>query len=376
MKYHKKYFIWNKISDFTRGSSQNIQLLSPGITIQNVETGTGIFFSRLLDSREKQTIYHRILVEGEEINEATVHIRVYASESSKIKVKGEMMEIGEILTDSSISCEEKQELFSPFCQKVMAGPKDLLLHEVTGRYLWLQVSLIGQGYILPKITKIKVIFPKDSWIKYLPDLYQEDTVGSSFVERYLGMFQSLYEDLTEQIENVPRYLNPEAAQGEFLEWLATWISLEDVHLWKEEQLRYLLKHSIELYRKRGTVAYLLEMVKLYTGKVPYLVEHHKMIPYQENQKYSHHLLNLYGDNPYIFTLIVHVDRQMNNKEYQILTKIVEESKPVHMECKIVVLQPYIFLDRYSYLGVNSVLGNYGSVVLDGQSSIPFAVLRD
>ena len=84
MRQPVKYFVFNKRSDFVRGSHYNISLLSPGITIEDSKSGVGDFFSRILDAREKQMPFHRILVEGESISEATARIWVYTSESRKI----------------------------------------------------------------------------------------------------------------------------------------------------------------------------------------------------------------------------------------------------------------------------------------------------
>jgi hypothetical protein len=58
-------------------------------------------------------------------------------------------------------------------------------------------------------------------------------------------------------------------------------------------------------------------------------------------------------------------------EHKTLLKIIESAKPAHVEANVVVLKPYIFLDKYSYLGMNSVLGRYRPANLDGFSAVPF-----
>lgn len=376
MKQPIKYFMFNKTSDYAKGSYANLRLLSPGIAIEDAESGIGSFYSHLLDAREKQMQYHRLLVEGENINESTVRFWIYASESRKVQIGEEYRDIADLLRDESVPEQRKQEILKPFLKKVVANPGDTLLHEVEGRYLWFRIRLTPQRKFLPTVTKIKIVFPKNTWLKYLPDVYQDDAASASFVERYLGMFQSLYQDMSRQIEGIPAYLDPDAANGPFLEWLASWLSIEDTYLWKEEQLRYLIKHGMELYKKRGTVEYMCELIRLYTGRMPYIVEHHELETFQNPLGYAERLHSLYGENGYIFTVIVDMGGQNSNKQYNILMRIVERAKPAHMESNIVVLEPYIFLDRYSYVGINSVLGNYGAVVLDGQYSIPMTALLE
>jgi hypothetical protein len=86
------------------------------------------------------------------------------------------------------------------------------------------------------------------------------------------------------------------------------------------------------------------------------------------------ITELYGENRYIFTVIIGLGAINNNDEYKILTKIIENAKPAHMEGNVVVLEPYIFLNKHSYLGINSVLGQYQNLVLDGQAAIAFTTI--
>jgi len=52
------------------------------------------------------------------------------------------------------------------------------------------------------------------------------------------------------------------------------------------------------------------------------------------------------------------------------------AKPAHMECRIVALKPYIFLGQHSYLGINSVLGQYKAFQLDGLCAVPFSIVAE
>lgn len=376
MRNPTKYFIWNKPSDFKRGSHYNIEFLASGIKLADGAKEQGYYFSRLLDSREKQMQWHRLLMEGNTVSESSVRVWIYTSEQPVIHCGEKEWDLAALLEDSQISEQVKQDILAPYCVRILDNPKDCLLHDVQGRFLWFCIRFVTQSGTIPSITKIKIIFPKNTWLQYLPDIYQENKESASFVERYLGMFQSLYQDMTASIWRVPQYLDVDVASGAFLEWLTSWISIEDSYLWKEEQLRYLLQHGMELYQKRGTVAYLEEMIKLYTGRQPYIIEQHDLEAFLGQSGYAEKLRILYGADSYIFTVIVDREGQISNREYQVLTKIIEQAKPAHMESNIIVLEPYIFLDQHSYLGINSVLGRYGAFVLDGQASIPFTALTE
>ena len=359
-----------------RGSHYNMDASTFGLQLANIQQEEGYYYSRLLDTREKQMQWHRLLVEGDTISESAVRFWIYTSESPTVCYGDTELDLETLLTDETMPVQEKQNLFQPYCVRMIDNPKDCLLHDVQGRYLWFCIRFVAQSGHSPSIKKMKWIFPKNTWLQYLPDIYQENRESASFVERYLGMFQSLYQDMTAAIWNVPQYLDADVVTGAFLEWLTSWISVEDSYLWNEEQLRYLLQHGIELYHKRGTVQYLEEMVRLYTGRTPFIVEQHDLEGYLNQSSYAEQLRILYGADSYTFTVIVDCEKQMSNRDYKVLTKIVEQAKPAHMESNIIVLEPYIFLDQHSYLGINSVLSRYGTLVLDGQASIPFAALSE
>lgn len=374
-----KYFVFNKNLDFTRGGKTNIKLIddaevNTGIEIDDLSKGTGYFMSRVLDSREKNTKWHRMVVEGDTISEASVQFTIYVSEESYLVYKGKVVEIEDMIQDKLLTIEEKRRIFSDYKVKEYKDPKDVLMHSIEGRYLWFDIKLVAQGNISPVINKIKVYFPKETWLSYLPEIYQQDEKSASFIERFLGMFQSIYDDMTSEIETISKYFDPDSVTGEFVEWLGTWLAIEDGFIWDEEQMKYLVKNGVKLYKMRGTIEYLKEMVKLYTKKEPYIVEYHKIQPYINNKSFHDRIAGLYSDNNYVFSIIIDVEKQISNKEYQILTRIINHAKPAHVGCNVIVLERYIFLDKHSYLGINTVLGNYNAFVLDGQSSIPFTTI--
>lgn len=370
-----KYFVFNKDSDFLRGSGENIAFLSPGIRLKDAKTPRGVFFSRLLDSRERKTKWHRLLVERTSVTEASVKFLFYTSEVRHLSHEGRSYDIGEMLADNSIDAQTKQQMFQPYLAQTLKDPEDALLFQAEGRYLWFQAELAAQGSLSPEIYRIKIYFPKNTWMQYLPEVYQANLRSASFVERFLGIYQSLYQDMTMQIEAAARYFDPDSVEEEVLRWLSGWLSIDDSYVWTEDRLRYLVKNAMELYGIRGTVEYLEKIIRLYTGKKPYIVEHHQLEPFLKQEDGRAELITeLYGDNKYIFTVIVETAAIIGNKEYKILTKIIENAKPAHMECNVVVLEPFIFLNKHSYLGINSVLGQYQNLVLDGQAAIAFTTI--
>jgi phage tail-like protein len=314
------------------------------------------------------------LVERTSVTEASVKFHFYTSDSRYIGHEGKSYDIGEMLADNSMAFSLKQQLFKPYLVQTFQDPEDALLFQVEGRYLWFQAELLAQGDISPEIHRIKIYFPKNTWIGYLPEVYQINPKSASFVERFLGIYQVLYQDMTQSIETVAKYFDPDSVDEEILRWLSGWLSIDDSYVWSEEQLRYLVKNAMTLYSIRGTTQYLKKIIQLYTGKNPFIVEHHQIEPFLTDTPQAELIVQLYGDNTYIFTVILGLDAVIGINEYKILTKIIENAKPAHMECNLVVLEPFLFLNKHSYLGINSVLGQYQNLILDGQAAISFTTI--
>ena len=367
------YFVCNKPADYRRGWGDNIRCL--GGTIRADDPGRpGIFWSRLMDSREKETVWHRLTMDCGSLGEASVRFALYCAETRTVPFRGEERDLGELLGDPGLTDGDRREISASFLRRTALSPRDILLHDLTGRYLWFRAELLPQGGQSPEVGNLTIRFPKETWLRYLPEVYQAEAAGRSFTERFLGIFQSLYDDLDQDIRQAARYFDPDAVGGEYLEWLARWLDVEDGYLWPEEKLRTLVRRGMALYRIRGTRQGAVEMVKLYTGREPWVVEYSDVEPFLTDAGRSALLKELYGQSPYMVTMILEGDALESSEAYKALLRIIDNAKPAWVEVNLVVLTPYLFLDQYSYLGINSTLNRYRPLNLDGSSALPFTRL--
>lgn len=374
MYHSQKHFLFYKKSDFEQGYGENIEILKTGIRLKHPEKRYGIYFSKILDTKENSTIWDRFRADLKNSKEGSIYIRFYCSENSILIKQKQAFTLEEIIYNSAISIQEKLEWMKPYLVKEIYTKEDILLHEIIGRFLWIVIELRSQGEDLPEIRSMQIIFPKKTWISYLPEIYEQNSKSASFVERFLGIFKSMYDELLQEIEHVSFYLDPEVTSESFLFWLSEWFALENVYLWKEEQLRYLLKNVVRMYKKRGTVSYLKELLTLYTDSVPYIVEHHQLEQFVNDPKKEERNRKLYGNSSYEFTIMIYAEK--TQIDYRAVTKIVENAAPANMAARIILLKPYIFLDNYTYLGINSVLNHYRELQLDGLSAVSFTTLKE
>jgi len=368
-----KYFVFNKALDFNRCLLHNMRYADGRLKVvtQNREHSS-YMVSRILDSREMDMQWHQFLCRMRNEGNTAVQIAVYTANFLVRRIGGREENLEHLLFDTKISLQEKKSLLRPYLQKTVRNTDDILLHDITGRYLWFILETTLQEGQNLEIEKIRIFFPGQSWNLYLPEIYQEQD-SDGFFERFLAVFQTMHESLNREIEQLPYHMDVDCADREFLEWLAKWLGLAESYMWTERQLRRLLKQAVSLYQMRGTKRAVTEFVKLYTdSEKVYVVEKFQIWEKGEGDL----LTRLYGNDPYRFQVIVLEQDVPTVREYQTLLKIIKEVKPAYMEAELIVLKPYLFLGQHTYLGMNSILGRYQYLSLDGASRMSFTVLGD
>lgn len=170
----------------------------------------GWFFSRVLDSREREMIWHRLRVE-QPGHTGGWTMRLYSSDSRVITWENGSQPVDELIADTDVPLEEKKRRMQACQSRYIKGDVDVLLFDVRGRYLWFLLETDGVAGEFEGISGIRIDFPKESWVSWLPEVYQGAGKSRDFLERYLGIFQSFYEEMTEQIERSPEMFDPDCA---------------------------------------------------------------------------------------------------------------------------------------------------------------------
>lgn len=369
-----KYFIFNKTSDYTRGYTEHLQVSALGLKSDSGFFGRAAFFSRVLDSGTEGTVWHRMTGKFRKESPAAIRMSFYTSDEIVFANGEKTIDLRDWMKSEQLSVAEKKERLKPFLRKETAFGTDVLLHSMEGRYLWFLLEIYPQTQEAVELGEFLISFPAQSWTRYLPEVYQREMGNNSFLDRYLSIFQSLYDDVGNKIREIPMYLDPQTAPEESLEWLSEWLDIEDPYMWNEKQLRFLLEHAMEFQKARGTKKGIELFVELYTGQKPFVVEWQDWVAYRDTLVYGKLLEDLYEDNPGSFMVLVQESCIPDYRDHQTLLRILEQIKPVQMEVNLIVLKPYIFADGYSYLGVNSVLGQYEEAVLGGNSRLAFATV--
>lgn len=327
---------------------------APGrLVLLNGESGfleRGVYYSKLFDSVRKDTVWHRLLLKKAHLPERTkVDIHFHVSDDP---VSHEFVN------------EWTEVLSSP--RNGLKG-KDGLIMNAKGRYLRLKIEMYGDALHTPRINALQIYFPRLSYLRYLPATYQEDPVGRDFFERFLSLFESFSSGMEQQIAQLSRHFDAEATPEKFLNWLGSWLATTRDDAWSVEKRRALLKRAYSLYKRRGTLDGLSELIELFASTRPLIIEHFKTrrpvvlgadarvglstvvgqsfdkrLILEESSRIGSFVLNEEEDPPEIpfeadafdFTILVDTSQLKDAEQEAALRRLIDDEKPAHTRCFI------------------------------------------
>lgn len=357
---------------------------------------SGAFFSEPLDSRIHNCQWHRVVLRGKLVAGTQVRVDTFTSESSKT------IEEIRALPDARWSTRQTH---------TVAGDADwdCLVLAPAGRYLWLRLTLAGNGAATPVITSIRAYFPRASSLRYLPAVYSEDAVSRDFLGRFLSIFDTIRDTISGRIANIAAYFDPASAPddsgADFLTWLGSWVGLALDRHWPEARRRALLKNAHRLYELRGTPEGLRLHVELYTGRKPQILEHFKLrrwtflgssrlgdcsalygssivkrLQLGVHDRIGEFALVDSGDplrDPFHvyahrFTVVVPAAKGEDAElQRRTLERIIEMAKPAHTMGDLQVTEGRLRIGIQSFIGVDTIISDYPAGVVEGTRRLGF-----
>lgn len=301
---------------------------------QELPTGS---FKTVFDSTIPDQQWHKFILEGE-IPQNT-QIKVYYS-----------------IRDSK--WQPAEPYFEPLINlsdALILGNKEIPTPK--GRYLHLKVEFIGTEHQTPILKSLRVVFSRLSYLRYLPAVYQEDEESRDFLERFLSLFETFLGNLEGEIDHIVRYFDADVVGEDFLPWLSTWLAIATDDNWTQEQLRNLIRKAPQLYKQRGTREGIAATVELFTGDRPLIIEYFQLEESNNNNQVNEILKKAYfNDNdPFRFWVLLSPFQVNSEIELQTIQRLIEADTPAYTEACIKLLQPWISLDKESYLGFNSCI---------------------
>lgn len=332
--------------------------------LRAVGNGPHRIFFPALDSVRPDNPWGRLSLRCHLGAESMLTVRAVAADRQQILRDGEAVQIDRLLLDAQTPLQDKEKLFTLAGGMERSGVRDVLLDGQKGRWLWLWLEVSGtEGDTL---EDIRVYDPGDNFFRTFPQVYQTD---NDFLRRYLSIFSTMYQELQEEIDELPKLLDIETAPERLLPMFASWLGLEvDEALFSADELRRLLKAAPVLLERKGTRSAVEQAVRLFVNGPVYIVERNLLLPDQQHSE------RLYGTTPYDFTVMVECG--MDEKLRLRLKFLIDQLKPIRSRCHIVFLEECGGLDAFTYLDVNgTVLKNAPGNLDDGKALTGMAYLR-
>lgn len=278
-----------------------------------------------------------------------------------------------------------------------ASTVEALVQSPPGRYLWLRLRFTGTGAASPLLRAIEAAFPRVSSLQYLPAVYQHDPISRDLLDRFLSIFDSMFERIEHQVDSFGRYLDPDGVPDAFLNWLAGWLALSFEGRWTSAQKRELLRRAPELFRRRGTLAGLKEYLRILTGCEPHILEHFTLRRWQvlgahqalggqaqimsnrivqrlqlgENSRIGDFRLISTGDpgrdalqiHAHTFSVFLPANCLDGADQERAVRRLIEQEKPAHTQAFLQRIEPRLRVGVQATVGIDTIVGRYPRLVL-------------
>ena len=158
-------------------------------------------------------------------------------------------------------------------------PPEILVQNSGGRYLWMRIEMFGDGTRTPRITGIDVFAPRRSSLHDLPPPFRRIRRAPPFLTGFSAI-STRCSPKSAKHAAMPALFDPRAVpSGAFLDWLASWFDIAFLPEWPETTRRAMVAQAIAMYRRRGTVAGLRQILQWHTGlsePAPAIIEHFRV----------------------------------------------------------------------------------------------------
>jgi phage tail-like protein len=236
---------------------------------------------------------------------------------------------------------------------------EALVQSASGRYLWIRVSLFGDGNVSPVVDEIEIYGPRRSAMRYLPASFHQDPESVSFLDRFLSYFDTVFAEISASNRDIAALFDPQAApEGEFLDWLGSWFDLSFLAEWDVETRREMIAEAISYYSIRGTVAGLKKILQWHTGLVaplPQIIEHYRL-PAGAPPIIGGSPLDV-APAAHSATIVLPRSCVSDDASKERFLRLIAKNAPSHVRISLRLVDPGISIGTQSTIGVDTLIGD-------------------
>lgn len=197
------------------------------------------------------------------------------------------------------------------------------------------LTLVGTGVTPSRGYTPLWMEQRSRLLEFMPGLFSEGE-ESSFLARYLMIFETIIDSVDSTIAQLPAYFAAATAPDDFLPWLASWVGLLLDEGWPLTRRRAVLARATELHHWRGTIRGITEHVELYTGIKPEIVEGGAGFKLDPKSHLGQQLMLGGADRQNHFSVILRTDNPDALDAPRIRT-VIEAHRPAHATAALFIL---------------------------------------
>lgn len=302
------------------------------------------------------------------------HCKASLSPSSTLKIYAfaadagmeQAQELNDFFHDPDVPWREKRGYFGRDGMEFI-NHEDVLLYDLRGEYLWIAVEIEEAGK--DRIYDMKLDTQGDNFMQTFPEIYQEE---NGFFHRYMSVFSSLYQDISDEIEGMDRYLNIETTPRPVLMQIADWFGFEaEGDFLEEKLLRRLVREIYRLNRIKGTKQVMKDLIQTVLGDEAYIIERNRLRGYIPSD-IRDTCQKLYGNTMQDVTILV--KRPEDEKLQSQIMYLLQQFKPIRSRIRLVFSESCNNLDSYCYLDYNAALSKMGYAQTDNNNRMNGTVI--
>jgi phage tail-like protein len=297
-----------------------------------------------------------------------------ATDATVLAARGDSLSVAEISAAKERAFDALEaEIEAEWTLVTETDSQDILLRNATGRYLDVAIELHGTPTASPLVDSMTAYCPRQSYLRHMPELYQQDGDSAAFLEQFLSVFETSFTEIQAELEDITQYFDPAGTPSESLAWIEDWLAADEYRDWPESARREYLARAPELYKLRGTRAGLREIIELYLRHATDGTVDEPGAAGSDDTVTGHRLFFLDRSDleavrgptaVEAFESLLPNERSLalfcgpfeSESHREAIETIVATEKPAHIDATVHTLDEEFVLGRDTLLGLNSKLG--------------------
>lgn len=322
-----------------------------------------VVFLREIDAAEDGSSWGRLFFKGSAADEMTFCVYVLCADHKDYLSEKAGEDIDSFLFGDGKAVDEKIAFFKNAGAKRFMGMTDILLYELSGRYLYIAIEAVGDGSA--SISDIVIDSRGDNFMNTFPEIYRE---RNSFFHRYLSVFSSIYNDFQRDIDSLHRVLDLDTCTEEQLIIYGGWMGLDLKGGFLETSiLRQLVKEAYSLNRMKGSRKAIERILEIILQEKAIVIEHNLAKAWHKEEGDAE--LPAYYKTKGVYDVTILVKKHLSEELRHQILYILDQYKPLRTNITISQLDEVPLTDSSSYLGVNTRLPDEKEAVLDKDLSM-------